>query len=476
MTKISNNGSLFRGCLVALVGVWAFGTRLAVAEEPSMYVVDFVSTAAFGSAMNDAGDAAGTSYTDPGCGSTCLPPLQTVVWRNGVRIILPIPPGFSTITVRSINASGWLAGFAGDPSTGSHAVVWRPVGAGYEAMDIGAFPGTTISTAAGIDDLGRVVGFSTTQNFPPTSVTFQWTEGGGMVDLTDLGFPNESPLFLSSGGTVATPSSWYDLDDPGNVHPLAPPPPHFSGPGSYPAAVNDAGDQVRFQISTSTEFFPYLFRYENQGTWKQIWAAPAGHLAPYGVGSITRGGDITATVGGIGLIAYGPSAPAQPLAGKLSPAYGGGDVTIGGPINSFGEILAQLMVGRSPRLVRLVPVEVCTSGCLRVASIRMTGRMIGRPRGQCTPDAFNRVAASITVTDEGGRPLRGVTVEGRFLDDYWTDAPVRGTTNWRGIARFVHTGPPCVGAVAFFVDDASRLGRVLDRGTGQLTSFVIPQP
>jgi hypothetical protein len=54
--------------------------------------------------------------------------------------------------------------------------------------------------------------------------------------------------------------------------------------------------------------------------------------------------------------------------------------------------------------------------------------------------------------------------------------PVRGTTNWRGIARFAHTGPPCVAAVAFFVNDASRLGGVLDRSTGQLTSFVIPPP
>jgi hypothetical protein len=60
---------------------------------------------------------------------------------------------------------------------------------------------------------------------------------------------------------------------------LAPPPPGFSGPGSYPAAINDAGDQVRFQISTSTEFLPYLFRYHHAGTWQQLWFLPAGHLA-----------------------------------------------------------------------------------------------------------------------------------------------------------------------------------------------------
>jgi len=36
---------------------------------PAVYVVDLVATAAFGAAMNDAGDVTGTSYPDPGCGS-----------------------------------------------------------------------------------------------------------------------------------------------------------------------------------------------------------------------------------------------------------------------------------------------------------------------------------------------------------------------------------------------------------------------
>jgi hypothetical protein len=123
----------------------------------------------------------------------------------------------------------------------------------------------------------------------------------------------------------------------------------------------------------------------------------------------------------------------------------------------------------------LVPTEVCTSGCVRVASVTMAGRMIGWPRGQCTPDAVNRVTATISVTDERGNALAGVSVRGRFLDDYWTDAGVTGSTNARGIVRFVQTGPACVGAVAFLVDDAARPGRVLDRTTGRLTSYVIPR-
>ena len=59
----------------------------------SIYVVDLVATAAFGVAMNDAGDVTGTSYPDPGCGSSCLPPLETVVWKGGERIVLPSVQG-----------------------------------------------------------------------------------------------------------------------------------------------------------------------------------------------------------------------------------------------------------------------------------------------------------------------------------------------------------------------------------------------
>ena len=45
-------------------------------------------------------------------------------------------------------------------------------GNSYVAIDLGNLPGKTISTATGIDDLGRVVGWSTTQNFPPSGAPF----------------------------------------------------------------------------------------------------------------------------------------------------------------------------------------------------------------------------------------------------------------------------------------------------------------
>lgn len=181
-------------------------------------------------------------------------------------------------------------------------------------------------------------------------------------------------------------------------------------------------------------------------------------------------------MGGVGLIAYGSDELAQPLAGKLSPAYGGNDVTTGGPINSSGEILAQVMIGRAQRLVRLVPANACTTGCIRVASIQMVGKMIGWPPGQCTPRAFDLVTATLTMTGELGEALSGATVTCRFLDDYYLDEPVTGTTNNRGTVRFVHKGPACVGAIAILVDDVTKTGRVLDFTNGTLTNYVIPVP
>ena len=436
---------------------------------PSTYVVDFVATAAFGVDINDAGDAVGTSYPDPGCGSSCLPPLETVVWQGGQRIVLPTVPGLSGITLTGINNQGWITGFAGFPGTTTHAVVWKPTGNTYVAIDLGNLPGKTISTAVGIDEFNRVVGWSTTANFPPSGAPFLWTETGGMVNLATLGFPNEMPLGISPGGTVATFGFWYRLDDPGSVTALAPPPVGLSLENSR-VAINDAGDQARFLVDPTPQILDYPFRYHHDGTWQQLSFVPTGHLARYGVGSINDAGDATVTVASTGMIAFGPDGLAQSLASLVSPAYGGGAVPTAGPMNASGAILASMLIGQSgQRLVQLVPSQPCVAGCIRVSSIQMSGRGPGFcDQGQA------RVKATVTVTDEAGTGLSGVTVTGHFLDDYWLDEIVVGKTKSSGQVTLSHRGPPCVGAVAFLVTDAASAGRTLDRTTGTLSNYVIP--
>ena len=449
----------------------------APAAPPASYAISFVSTAAFGASMNDAGDVAGKSYPNPGCGSSCLPPLETVVWRGGVRIVLPSVPGLTGTTAVSINAQGWVAGFAGLAGTKTHAVLWKPSGSLYTALDLGVLPGTTISYAVGIDDLGRVVGWSTTSNFPPNGSPFMWSAATGMVDLSALGFPDEVPLAISPGGAVATQFNWYRLGNPNSVVPMPLPPLGFVI-GTESTAINDSGDQARFLIRTSTQNLRYLFRFHHTGTWQQIGFTGNGSLARYGVGSITISEDVTATDLGTAEIAYGPNGLAQSLTPLLSPAYQGAAITGGGPINRQGQILAQVMIGRSPRLVRLTPIAPCTIGCARVTTLQLTGQFISDPNnpGQCTPLASDHVVAKLTITDQNGAPLNGVAVTGHFLDDYWLDHQVSATTGLLGRTKFVHNGPACVGAIAFLVDRVSKVGVTFDRSTGVLTRYVIPVP
>jgi hypothetical protein len=446
------------------------------AGTPPVYVADFVSTAADGIDMNDGGDVAGTSYRDIGCGPFCLPPLDTVVWRAGERIVLPTIPGFDTITVRSINDDGWVAGYAGMIGTTTRAVVWKPVGETYQAIDLGVLPGTTISEAVAIDDLERVVGWSTTLTFPPNGSPFMWTEDDGMVDLSAQGFPDEIPQEMSPGGTVVTADSWYRLEDPGSVVAMPPAPEGFAI-GTDPMAINDAGDQGRFLVSLTAERPRFLFRFHHDGTWQQI-SDVAIRSGLYGMGSINDTKDVTATVQGVGMIAYGPDGPAQPLTDVLSPAYRDRVITEGGTMNGSGQILAQVMVGRDTRLMRLVPAAGCDANCIRVAAMQVRGEFVEDPSdpGSCNPDldAYNRVQVKLRVTSETGAGLGGVVVSGRFLDDYWTNAPVSGTTNANGVVSLRNRGPCGVGAVAFLVDRATGGTRTFDRTVGVVTGWVIP--
>ena len=476
---------------VALVGPAALAFAMDGANDPAgtpeavpaIYTADFVATAAGGVAMNDAGDVIGTSYTDPGCGPFCLPPEETVVWkggqRSGQRIVLPTVPGLTGITVSGINSQGWVAGFAGFPPTvATHAAVWKWDGRSYTGIDLGVLPGTTTSEAIGIDNLGRVVGWSTTQNFPPNGAPFMWSEATGMVDLSAQGFPDDMPLAISPGGAVATPGYWYKLDDPASVVPMPTPPQGFRPPGTYPTVINDSGDQARFLISTSSQSLAYLFRFHQQGTWQPISFSGNGNLSSFGIGSINAAKDVTATVLGNAQIAGGPDGLTQPLAPLLSPAYDSLGIASAGPINASGQILAQVFIGNSRRLMRLTPGSFCTSNCIRVSSLQMTGEFVQDPAdpGHCSPtlNAFNRVRAALTVTDEAGDPLSGVFVRGRFLDDYWTDKPVSATTNAQGQISFINKGPCGVGAVAFFVDSAKRGSQTLDETAGILSGSVIP--
>ncbi len=463
---------------VAVAAAIAVPVARAGSPPPFGYAAEFVSTAAVGTQMNASGDVTGTSYPDPGCGSFCLPTQETVVWKGGTRIVLPSVPGLSGIYVRGINAAGWVTGLAGLPGTTTHAVVWKPNGTTYTAIDLGTLPGTTISEGIGIDDAGRVIGWCSTLSFPPTSAPFMWTEAGGMVNLATQGFPVDKPLAISRGGTVATPGYWYRLGDPASVQAMTPVPQGFLGPSAYAGAINDAGEQVRFLPTTSSENLLYLFRYHPDGTWQQISFIGQGFLTQFGVGGINADGDVSCTILSTARIAYGTTGMLQDVTPLLSPAYAGATASTGGTITDSGMILAQVFIGNSPRLMRLTPAAQCTNACLRSSTVQMSAKFIQDPRnpGSCGPGirAYNKVSVRVTVTNELGTRLSGVTVSGRILDDYWTNAPFTATTNSQGVASFAYRGNCGVGAIAFLVDNLAKAGSTFDKSTGDLFTFAIP--
>jgi len=461
--------------VVTLVGPTTVLSADPTGSEPkspeaiaSIYVVDLVAAAAFGAAMNDAGDVTGNSYPDPGCGSSCLPSLEPVVWKGGERIVLPGVPGLSGVTSTDINNLGWISGFGGPLGFG-HAAAWKPDGSTYTPIDMGLLPGTHDSIAIGIDDNNRAVGYASTSSGVQTP--FMWTETGGMVNLVTQGFPAETPLGISPGGTVATVGHWYHLGDLGSVIPLTPPPRDFLLLNST-VGINDVGDQARFLVNTGAENLVYPFRYHN-GIWQQISFIPTGHLSSYGVGSINDAQDITATVQSTGMIAAGPSGLLQDLAALVSPAYAGSALTSVGPMNAGGQVLARMIIGQSgQRLVKLVPGQPCTSNCIQVTNIQMKGKGPDR----CDQGSA-QAQAKLIVKNEAGVPLSGVRVTGHFFDDYWLDETVAGKTNSNGQVTFKHVGPPCVGAIAFLVTNAeAKPARTFDRTKGILTNYVIPLP
>ena len=162
-------------------GIAAPPAQLALAFNPrtsvvaNMYAADFISTTASGYSMNDAGDVIGNI----GCGPWCLPPEETVTWRGGNRIVLPtLPYPWPGIFPQVINSQGWIAGILGSPYVSTRAVVWRPSGNTYTVTDLGLLPGMKYTLVGGMDNLGRIVGWT---NDAPVFPRFSCPDGAESV-------------------------------------------------------------------------------------------------------------------------------------------------------------------------------------------------------------------------------------------------------------------------------------------------------
>lgn len=459
----------------------ATATLPGTSQVASMYVVDFVGTAASGNDLNDAGDVVGRSYTDPGCGSFCLPPQENVVWRGGNRIVLPLVPGYASSSQQPlfINNQGLIGGVVGLIGSSTRVATWTPNGPGYTAADRGTFPGTSSADLAGLDDQGRMVGWATQGGAIPTlTVPFMWSASTGMIDLKTQGYPNEKPAAMSPGGKVVTWNHRYQLGNPASVVALPTPPAGFTGLSSNGSAINDNGDMAHLLITIGSQNLRYPFRLTSGGTWQQLSTAGTGNLSRAGIGDINSALDVAFTVQSTAMIAAGPNGVGQPLGSLLSPAYGSASITGVGTMNNSGQLLASVMLGRSARLVKLTPAVPCGVNCLVSSTLVMTGQFVQDPAapGSCFQGGkmYNYSTATVTMTSETGAPLANAQVSGRFMDDYWTNKVVSGTTNAAGVVTFAHTGLCGVGAIAFLIDGATLGTRTFDKTRGKVSDFVIP--
>jgi len=88
--------------------------------------------------------------------------------------------GGASSVARAINARGEVVGQSNTANGAMHAFLWSKA-AGMR--DLGTLPGLLNSSAASIDDKGRIVGSS----FGPDSLPFMWTPTGGMRQLGPFG-------------------------------------------------------------------------------------------------------------------------------------------------------------------------------------------------------------------------------------------------------------------------------------------------
>lgn len=127
--------------------------------------------------INDRGQVAVTAGPSPA-------PPRALLWsKKGGLLELGTLPGGVASYANGINNLGQVVGssnFGGVPPSVYHAVLWTKSGG---PDDLGTLGGAN-SSAAGISDLGRVVGTSYLPTY--SQHAFLWTRKGGMRDLGTL--------------------------------------------------------------------------------------------------------------------------------------------------------------------------------------------------------------------------------------------------------------------------------------------------
>lgn len=163
--------------------------------------------ASFAYALNNSGQAAGSSFNIPGH-------ARAFFWDGATHKIGSLP-GYPYSEARGISDTGQVAGFAETGRTDRlHAWVSRAFvrQADGSLLDLGTLGGP-YSAAYAIGASGSVVGKADTDS--GATHAFLWTPGGGMTDLGILGGADSAAYAVSSADAVAGIS---DTGDTGTRH------------------------------------------------------------------------------------------------------------------------------------------------------------------------------------------------------------------------------------------------------------------
>ena len=167
----------------------------------------------FASAINSRGDIVGAGFRSPG-------DLRALRWIAGA---LPVelgglPDGRVAVQAFGVSEKGDIVGYLSPGGTVSfaHAFIYKS----GKFTDLGVLPGTTLSFANAVNELGEVVGQSLNTLVPNTGRAFLW-EAGAMLDLgaaapshtrSEARAINKKGMVVGSSGVSSLSVAWIWSD------------------------------------------------------------------------------------------------------------------------------------------------------------------------------------------------------------------------------------------------------------------------
>jgi probable HAF family extracellular repeat protein len=382
-------------------------------------------TTSIATGLNNRGDVVGWSSGPGG--------YRGFVW-TAVGGMQPLPglPDRPRAFPRDINEQGDIVGTAdaGGVDLG-HAVRWR----GGVPQDLGTLPTGPYSAGWGINNLGDVVGESSTQvNGVNVRHAFLYTDAGGMIDLTPTDDSSIAHDINDAGqvtgyrtGSAHRAFRWQagSFQDLGVLPGMA----HSFGfaiePGGAVAGSSKSASGNSEHIARFTDA-QGLQDLGGTGEHNQAWGINASLTVVGQLGESAARAFVHTDAEGLRNLNH------------LIDTSRGWVLQVAFDVNEAGQIVGYGFnnLTQTTHAVLLTPTTKrppeCSLNCLRAKRVTLSGRMSGDTA---------QVSARVVVKDELGKPVGDAMVVGAWT---WPDGRTDhhyAFTNAKGQARFEATGP-----------------------------------